>query len=118
MQWTQNAPRYSLGIVAPATPPELLQLLGLLELLLNGSAYGTRTRAPALRGPCPNRLDERAEWKKYRSSRSSGVQVEFREAVFREDCFVGHELAPDRSGVIGRSEAPELPRRFRKDDDP
>ena len=25
-----------------------------------GSAYGTRTRAPALRGPCPNRLDERA----------------------------------------------------------
>src|ERR1700747_2055305 len=30
-------------------------------LLLNGSAYGTRTRAPALRGPCPNRLDERAK---------------------------------------------------------
>jgi hypothetical protein len=26
-----------------------------------GSAYGTRTRAPALRGPCPNRLDERAK---------------------------------------------------------
>src|SRR5262245_50845143 len=25
-----------------------------------GSAYGTRTRASALRGPCPNRLDERA----------------------------------------------------------
>src|ERR1700730_3517967 len=25
------------------------------------SAYGTRTRAPALRGPCPNRLDERAK---------------------------------------------------------
>jgi hypothetical protein len=25
-----------------------------------GSAYGTRTRAPALRGPCPDRLDERA----------------------------------------------------------
>jgi hypothetical protein len=46
-----------------------------------GSAYGTRTRAPALRGPCPNRLDERAEWKEYRSSRSSGVQVEFGEAV-------------------------------------
>jgi hypothetical protein len=43
-----------------------------------GSAYGTRTRAPALRGPCPNRLDERAKWKEYRSSRSSGVQVEFR----------------------------------------
>ncbi len=29
-------------------------------MLPNGSAYGTRTRAPALRGPCPNRLDERA----------------------------------------------------------
>jgi hypothetical protein len=29
-----------------------------------GSAYGTRTRAPALRGPCPNRLDERAEWER------------------------------------------------------
>ena len=28
---------------------------------LLGSAYGTRTRAPALRGPCPNRLDERAK---------------------------------------------------------
>jgi hypothetical protein len=28
---------------------------------LFGSAYGTRTRAPALRGPCPNRLDERAK---------------------------------------------------------
>jgi hypothetical protein len=27
---------------------------------VHGSAYGTRTRAPALRGPCPNRLDERA----------------------------------------------------------
>ena len=27
----------------------------------SGSAYGTRTRAPALRGPCPNRLDERAK---------------------------------------------------------
>ena len=27
-----------------------------------GSAYGTRTRAPALRGPCPNRLDERAKY--------------------------------------------------------
>ena len=26
----------------------------------NGSAYGIRTRAPALRGLCPNRLDERA----------------------------------------------------------
>jgi hypothetical protein len=30
--------------------------------LVHGSAYGTRTRAPALRGPCPNRLDERATW--------------------------------------------------------
>jgi hypothetical protein len=29
--------------------------------LFTGSAYGTRTRAPALRGPCPNRLDERAK---------------------------------------------------------
>jgi hypothetical protein len=28
---------------------------------VTGSAYGTRTRAPALRGPCPNRLDERAK---------------------------------------------------------
>jgi hypothetical protein len=25
-----------------------------------GSAYGDRTRISALRGPCPNRLDERA----------------------------------------------------------
>jgi hypothetical protein len=25
-----------------------------------GSAYGGRTRISALRGPCPNRLDERA----------------------------------------------------------
>jgi len=30
--------------------------------------FGTRARAPALRGPCPNRLDERARWKGYRSS--------------------------------------------------
>ena len=41
-----------------------------------------QTRAPALRGPCPNRLDERAWWKEYRSSRSSGVQVEFRGPYF------------------------------------
>jgi hypothetical protein len=31
------------------------------QYLISGSAYGTRTRAPALRGPCPNRLDERAK---------------------------------------------------------
>src|SRR6266536_1027726 len=30
-------------------------------LSINGSAYGNRTRLSALRGPCPNRIDERAE---------------------------------------------------------
>ena len=29
-------------------------------LIFNGSAYGNRTRLSALRGPCPNRIDERA----------------------------------------------------------
>ena len=59
-----------------------------------GSAYGTRTRAPALRGPCPNRLDERAraetiqEFKEFRSS-----SREFRKAIFLEDFFVCHELS-------------------------
>src|ERR1700730_10532119 len=30
----------------------------------SGSAYGDRTRISALRGPCPNRLDERASSEK------------------------------------------------------
>src|SRR5712671_2153433 len=30
------------------------------RLKINGSAYGNRTRLSALRGPCPNRIDERA----------------------------------------------------------
>jgi hypothetical protein len=36
---------------------------GAFAFFASGSAYGTRTRAPALRGPCPNRLDERAKQK-------------------------------------------------------
>ena len=60
---------FSFSYLASKRPPNIRPFLGFRV----GSAYGNRTRLSALRGPCPEPIDERAVWAGERVFSTAGM---------------------------------------------